>query len=196
MLVVCTLLYFHRKRLLLIPGIYSDPLKQPSSFKQLPLTGWKLVFKFVVRATTCWTCSFTERISTTSILITTSIWSLSRHWLQKRERSQDLEMLSIFVVRFCVLPSWSLIPMCSTDWVMLIAFRWVTTLLLFVFITPSCNKLTNSLLFDYGYISACWWPAVHLLPCWSVDWNVQIQVQAHETDQDVQRHQALDLLQV
>ena len=91
----------------LVSDICSDLSKPPSSFKLPLLTGWRLDFKFVARVTTCWTYWFTEKTSTIFIWITTSIWNQSKLSQQRREKSQDLETLSIFVVRSCDSQSWS-----------------------------------------------------------------------------------------
>lgn len=90
----------------LVSDICSDLSKPPSSFKLPLLTGWKLGFKFVAKVTTCWTYWFTERTSTIFIWITTSIWNQSKLWRLRRERSQDLETLSIFVARSFDSLSW------------------------------------------------------------------------------------------
>ena len=81
--------------------ICSDPSKRQSSFKRQLLIGWKWVSKCAGKATTCWIYWSTERTWTTFIWITISIWSQSKLLPQRKERSPDLEMLSIFVGRFC-----------------------------------------------------------------------------------------------
>ena len=52
-------------------------------------------------------------------------------------------------------------------------------------------KVTKFITFTVGR-----WTAVCICPCWPADRNVQIQVQADETDQNVQRSQTSHLLQI
>jgi len=63
-----------------IVGICSGHSRRPSFSRQRHWTGWRLDFKFVGKATTCWTCWSTARISTTSTSTSTSTWSRSKHW--------------------------------------------------------------------------------------------------------------------
>jgi len=61
-------------------GICSGRSRRPSSSRRRRWTGWKWGCRCVDRATTCWTCWFTARTSTTFTSTSTSTWSPSKRW--------------------------------------------------------------------------------------------------------------------
>lgn len=77
---------------------FSGLLNRQNSSKQPLSIGWRLVYKSVDRAITCWTCLSTERTSIIYTWIITSIWSLLKRSQPKKERSLGLEMVSYQVM--------------------------------------------------------------------------------------------------